>query len=482
MDDATLRTFLGGTPDATGNLTFTDWATRFRLPALVSRRYRRAQVELAIDKVMRTANPVELAVASVSPFPAPYTLAVDSAKSTALQTVVTADMGPFVAGLAADLPSRASLSAALIDLTAGAGPTAYASSHAPDDEDTFNIGSMGKMLAMYAAFELRFRLRKALKAAEAKGLDVTVANWQVRFIKIVQRTWSGRVAKGFPGFDTRMPARFPKLGDMFTFTTVPAPPPPPGRRTGRIDFKHGTATDADIIGLDTGDPDLSKMKFLELIKSMIFMSNAVAAGLVIDAVGYPYLNGVLRDGGFFEPKSKKGLWVSGNYQNRDWRKPVRPGVDAMDLSARGTAHYKSTTDFVGNAKQLARLLALTDRGELFDGADAAACAEMRLIMRRHAIPGLPDPDVSFIRKAIAPPLGPHVVDEAYSKIGIGVRVPPSELKGEHDGAIIARVEGATSLRYVAAVIGGYTSGATGDVAAYRTLARLLDGAIAKVHP
>ena len=42
------------------------------------------------------------------------------------------------------------------------------------------------------------------------------------------------------------------------------------------------------------------------------MSNAVAAGLVIDAVGYPYLNGVLREGGFFDPASKSGLWVSGN--------------------------------------------------------------------------------------------------------------------------------------------------------------------------
>jgi len=478
MDAAALRSFLGGTVDAKGNVTLSsDWAARFRLPALVSRRYRRAQVVLAMEKVRRTADPVELAVASVSPFPKPYTLAVDGHRSTALKTRVDADVGPFLAGLPAGLPSADTLSGALIDLTAGAGPTAYASSHASDDEDTFNIGSMGKMLALYAAFELRFRLRQALKAAEAKGLDVTVANWDKRFQKLVQRTWSGRVAKGFPGFDTRMPARFPKLGDMFTFTTIPVPPPPPGRRTGQIDFKHGTATDTEIIHLDLGTPT-SKMKFLELIKSMIFMSNGIAAGLVIDAVGYPYLNGALREGGFFHPPAKRGLWVSGNYANRDWKPRPRPDIDAMDLSARGTAHYKSTTDFVGTAKQLARLLALTDRGELFNGADAAACREMRLIMRRHAIPGVPLPDKSFIRSAIAPPSGSHPVDEAYSKIGIGVPPPQNTRQGAHDAAIILRKEGATTLRYVAVVIGGYIEG---DSDAYDDLVRLLDGVIAKVH-
>src|SRR5262249_1540629 len=250
---------------------------------------------------------------------------------------------------------------------------------------------------------------------------------------------------------------FPKLVDMFTFTTVPAPPPP-GRRTGQIDFKHGTATDTEIINLDLGTPDPSKMKFLELIKSMIFMSNEVAAGLVIDAVGYPYLNGALGEGGFFAPPSKRGLWVSGNYRTskRDWI----PDVDPMDLSPRGTAHYKSTTNFMGNAKQLARLLALLDREELFDGADAAACHEMRLTMRRHTIPELPAPDVSFIRDAIEatpPPVGPLVVDEAFSKIGIGVKASPtSTLKGAHDGAIIQRKKGAITLRYVLVLIGGYT--------------------------
>ena len=480
LTGADLVTFFGGTVDATtGAVTFsTDWAARFRLPALVSRRYRRAQILEALKKL--TPDPVELAVASVSPFPKPYTLAVDGPRSTALKTAVDADVGPFLAGLPAGLPSAKTLSGALIDLTAGAGPTAYASSHASDDEDTFNIGSMGKMLAMYAAFELRFRLRKALQAAESKGLDVTVAGWDTRFRKLVERTWSGRVARGFPGFDTRMPARFPKLVDMFTFTTVPASPPP-GRRTGQIDFKHGTATDTEIINLDLGTPDLSKMKFLELIKSMIFMSNEVAAGLVIDAVGYPYLNGALREGGFFDPPSKRGLWVSGNYRTskRDWI----PDVDPMDLSPRGTAHYKSTTNFMGNAKQLARLLALLDREELFDGADAAACHEMRLIMRRHTIPGLPDPDVSFIRDAIEatpPPVGPLVVDEAFSKIGIGVKASPtSTLKGAHDGAIIQRKKGAITLRYVVVLIGGYTAS---DGGAYDRLVQLLDGAIAKVHP
>ena len=78
-----------------------------------------------------------------------------------------------------------------------------------------------------------------------------MAGWDTRFRKLVARTWSGRVARGFPGFDTRMPARFPKFADMFTFTTIPAPPPP-GRRAGQIDFTHGTATDTEIIAPQPG--------------------------------------------------------------------------------------------------------------------------------------------------------------------------------------------------------------------------------------
>jgi len=103
---------------------------------------------------------------------------------------------------------------------------------------------------------------------------------------------------------------------------------------------------------------------------------------------------------------------------------------------------------------------------------------MRLIMRRHALPGLPNPDVSFIQDAIVhtpTPVGPLVVDEAFSKIGIGVKASPtSTLEGAHDGAIIQRKKGATTFRYVVVLIGGYTGS---DDGAYDRLVRLLDGAI-----
>jgi hypothetical protein len=494
MDPATVQSFFGMKVASPGVVTISvDWAARFRLPALVSRLYRRAQVLLVVDRVKRTANPVELAIASVPPFPSAYALAFDGPRSTALKTAVTADSGPFMtAQQTAHVKSADTLSGALIDLTAGPGVApAYASSHGTDDEDTFYVGSMNKVAALYAALELRFRLRKALAAAEAKGFDVTVAGWDTTFRAIVVKTWSARVAKGFPGLDTRMPARFPKLKqppgatgrvDMFAYTTVAAPPPAPaGTLKGHIDFTKGTAADADIVALNLGRPDPSKVKFLELLKSMIFMSNAIAAGQVIDAVGYPYLNGALRDGGFFLPGAggKQGIWLSANYDNNDW-----VASDFMKVSDRGKRHYKEKTQLVGNARQFARMLALADRHELFD-KDADSCNLMLTIMIKNNLVHI---DNSFNQNAVdatpegvgARPAGapPLKVDKVSSKIGIGVPAPPSPLEGAHDCAVIERKKGAVTLRYVLVITGGYTGS---DGGTYDRLVQLMDGALARLH-
>jgi hypothetical protein len=473
MTPAQVGTFFGRS--VVGGIVRLDpvWAARCRLAALVSRRYRRTQIQLAREKVKESADKVKLAVASAGPFPKPYDLAFDSAKSTALQAQVNLLRPGFTVGLPATATSVDHLSGAVIDLRAGPGLIAYASSNGTDDIDTFNIGSMGKAVALYAAFELRHRLRKALAAAKLASMDTVSSGWEGRFFKLVEQMWSSRVNAGFGGpgglrgLDPT--GRFPKLKQMFALTGGAAP---------KVEFIKGTATDNFIIDLDLGAPNPTTMKFTEMLKSMVFQSNAAAASVVVLAVGYPYLNGLLRNAGFFDPSTNQGIWISADYASHDW------AFDYMKLSARGKKHYKATTNLAGNAKQFARLLALADLGKLFD-SDGAACSEMRQIMRRHPIAGLHNPDTSPIRDAVVatpPPAGPLTVDEAYAKIGIGVAAPPSTLQGAHDCAIIARKKGATPLRYVAVVVGGYTSGTTHDSAAFRQFARVLDQAVAAVHP
>src|SRR5262249_7403589 len=277
----------------------------------------------------------------------------------------------------------------------------------------------------YAAHELRFRLRKAKDAAKAAGLNIAPAGWHVRFVAAVRKTWLAQIARGFPGFNTSMPARVPALRTMFAFTAG-----------GHIDLRTGHVPVARIVALNL-KPPTSDMRFADLMLSMILMSNAKAAGLVIDAVGYPYLNGTLREGGFFEPASKQGIWVSGNYDSRDWK----PGVDAMAVSARGTVHYKATTNFVGKARQFAPLLTLAARHQLFDG-DATTCDDMLAVMTKTGIPGA---DNCFVKLAIEDTGA--TVTLADSKIGIGDQAPGSQLSGISDCALIERPKGATTLRY-----------------------------------
>jgi hypothetical protein len=461
-----LIAFFKGAPGPGGKVRFgPEWAARFRLAALVSRKYRRQQVLQALPKLK--VDPIELAIAAVGPFPAAYRLDLDDGvPSRDLGGAVAGGMSSLLTALrGAGVSSADSLSGAVVDLTGGPPKPAYASSNGADDEDMFYVGSMGKVPALYAALELRTRLRKAVAAAVAvvpKGLDVSKAGWETGFLKMVRNTWAGRVARGFPGLDTG-PGRLPKPEKMFTFSVG-----------GGIDFTKGTATTAQIAALNL-DPPTPNMKFREMLTSMTLMSNAHAAAVVIDAVGFPYLNGLMREAGFFDPGSKKGLWVSGNYRGGDWKEKV----DLMDLSARGTTHYKSTTNFAGNARQFARLLTLLETTKLFDG-DAGARTDMKELMRKH---GYPHPvDNSFIQDAVdaMPRVPPAHVDEVYSKIGIGEPLTPGGLKIAGDCAIIVRKEGPHTLRYVAVGVGGYTRAPHGG--AFLKFAMVLDLATAAQHP
>src|SRR5258708_25106851 len=111
---------------------------------------------------------------------------------------------------------------------------------------------------------------------------------------------------------------------------------------------------------------------------MILCTNNTAASMVIDTIGYPYINRLLREAGFYHPASKLGLWISGNYRGGDW---VR-GFDLMPLTPRGKKHYQATSNFVATSREVAPLLTLAQLNSLFVG-DANTCVDMIRLMRKN---------------------------------------------------------------------------------------------------
>jgi hypothetical protein len=479
-----LRRFGADGSSTAGPLAFTpEWAARFRLPALVSVAYRRAQAVLAIEQLRAATIPFNAAVTpavlarGLRPFPTTYPnpLDPDTAPSKALTKAVTDELngtpaapnGVLGRARIAGARSGDTLACALVDLTVTPASPPYAPF---EDDETFNTASMTKVAPLYAAHELRFRIQELVNAAKLFGLPVAAANWQAPIVAAIRQAWPKIILRGFyPDLDVSYPQRFPDIDRIFEF--------PIG---GTVKFRKGTATPADITAAGEFGTPTNKMSFFDWMTLMVLWSNNTAASMVINALRYPYINGALREGGFFNPRTKRGIWISGDYRGNDWL-PLPPPLDYMALSPRGTHHYKSTSNFVGNTRQFARLLTLAATDKLFD-ANAATCSDMLTVMLKNynpaVVPPLPPGVTSFIADAIHPPLA---IDEVASKIGIGVLSPdvPGRV-GVCDCVVLKRPHGATVLRSVAVVVGGYDR--PPDFSVFLELAKKLDGRIAAAHP
>lgn len=464
-DAATLRDFFGATTDAQGAVTFSsDWAARFRLPALVSAAYRRAQVAQATAGLAGAVDPLALIVASVPPFPATVYPPV-SDTSNDLKTNLSRTMNSVILQAARlGAHDADTLTAAVVNL-AGAAP-AYAGFR---DDDTFYAASLAKIMPMYAAYELKSRIQQVMGKVRAAGLTPD----PLTVFQVIRDVWGPLVCRVFPDFpklDVRNPGRFPALKDMFTIGA-----------DGTVSFIKGPVT-PEAFAAARGAPVAGTL-FLDWMRGMILWSDDAAAGRTISKIQYPYINGLLRAGGFYDQKTQRGLWISGNYASADWQ----PGTDVMTLSDRGTQHYKSTTNFVANARQVAQLLALAARGQLLAGDAAtrkALCDEMILLMQKDwivtrtptivrdgpNISGGPGTD-TFFGSAIGLAHG----DTISSKIGIGNAQPRTNRVGIHDCAIVNRTVAADTFRYVAVVLGGFQDGI--EAGAWDSAATAADAAI-----
>jgi hypothetical protein len=200
------------------------------------------------------------------------------------------------------------------------------------------------------------------------------------------------------------------------------------------------------------------MKFHEWLDLSIRYSNNFAADKVITALGFPYINGVLRQAGFQSPRDpatgrradpRNGpLFIAGSYDNHDWK----PGPDLGNLTKRGEKHYKGNTNFMGSAYDVARLLASVAMNTAFKGDNQKqACQEFLDLMRKG--PDI-DGNESFIAKGLQAKYEPRLT--LSSKIGI-CDPAPGKPQGSCDCALVKRTFSVGETSYVLAVLGGYKS-------------------------
>jgi hypothetical protein len=319
-----------------------------------------------------------------------------------------------------------------------------------NDDDMIYVGSLQKISAMYAAFELRSRVRAHVESALKGGMSATAADWKKMQLDL-KRAWQPKLSKVFP--PRMFPQGFPDLNTIFTLSPA-----------GTVDFSSSGASQA---ALDTG---LSGgMKFLEWLKRMLRFSDNHAAAKCILALSYPYINGALRNAGLFEPASTgifsippRGLWISGNYvdiaknwisdSTRDDAHAGQPKTSPSRVVGARTPWAtppRPKTNFGATARKVAQLFALIAADKL---VDKASSQEMRNLLSGAELnrgPGCINPDCyagSYLEAALYDKHRSY--DKVFGKIGIG------DDRFYHDAGIVQRpIAGGTSPRYVAVVLG-----------------------------
>lgn len=358
------------------------------------------------DLGLRVDIPYEFQVNSttttINPFPtAPYTLTLDK---------TNAHLNKEMKRLAA-IPKLKDMCAAIVDLT---DPIKLPYAGLNDDEMLY-VASIEKISAMYAAFELRSRVRAHVANAIADGISTRKSHWERTIVKQLETAWKPILNATFP---KKLPKGFPKLTEIFTFSNA-----------GEVDFKSTKKK----VNLDKRGEfgSVSDLEFLDCMKLMLRWSNNRAADKCIIALSYPYINGSLAGVGLFDAKAKLGMWLSGSYRGNDWK-----GA-AIALTPRWAMLQKrKVSNFTATARQTATLMTLVAKDKL---VDAQASQEMRNLLDGASGIG------SYVKAALDN--DGRASNIIFSKIGYG------NDKRSHDCAIVERTVSGKTLRYVVVGLG-----------------------------
>jgi len=341
----------------------------------------------------------------VAPFPRPVSMPREMTNQAFIDCVEAAAQPAELGGLCAGV----------VDLTGDPALPPYAGHN---DTDMLYVGSLAKLYPLYVAFVLRARVTEHARRLVRGGLAPDDPGFPARVFADLRKAWQPQLDRAFPG----LPRGFPALEWILTLS--------PADGTAHFTQDDPPHTDREIFA--AGAHGRPPGKFLEAMKAMLGMSNAVGASRVIRALSYPYLNGVLAAAGFYEPARKAGLWISGDYLGNDWL-PV-DGAGQL-LTPRWAMAGHRVSNFTGTALQVARLLGLMAQGAL---VDSGASAEMIELL------GVP-----FLRGALVSASPPRSFSRIDGKVGIG------EWDGRLSDGALVRLDrgGAAPIRYALVVLG-----------------------------
>jgi hypothetical protein len=211
-------------------------------------------------------------------------------------------------------------------------------------------GSLLKVGAMFAAFQLRHTLQKMAQ----EGLSTKSS-----FLKDAYQYLKPKIKKEgaiLPLYHIKDTPLYP-FSDFVTMFGVSQSAGDPSSL--HVDFTGQPGTQAaDRKRLDT-------WTMWQHLEGMISVGTNPSAGQCIRKLGYGYLNGSLHSAGFFDPLLKHGIWLAGDYVHR------YPYFRIVTLNDGDVAQATS-------AKEMARLLMLIHDHQIVDGP---SCTQMMKLLR-----------------------------------------------------------------------------------------------------
>jgi hypothetical protein len=153
--------------------------------------------------------------------------------------------------------------------------------------EMFYSGSLMKVAAMYAAFQLRFSVNTFLATLDPHKFadeDAVFAAVQKAFDSKILSVSELIKKSGSTGH------RPPQYKRIFTASLVSG--------------KWQVVFRADVDPLSNFDHHLD---------NMVVNSHTASAGICIQALGFSWIDGLLEKAGLFNPKSHRGIWLAGDY-------------------------------------------------------------------------------------------------------------------------------------------------------------------------